>query len=206
MIATSTTPIGGPTQAVAAVTFGAIVVVFAADLVSVRIATGRFQVGAIAGSRRDRSYNLIQLFTLCGLLVAVTAPRFAPRMQLQGSPWMWVGVGLTLTAAGLVIRVWAVLTLGRAFNREVQVAAHQELVTAGPYRFVRHPSYTGVLLAFLGIGVMIGNLVSVVALLVLPAIGYVARIRTEERMLRREMGERYASYAEGRPRLVPGVW
>ena len=127
-------------------------------------------------------------------------------MQLPGDPWIWVGVGLAITAAGFAIRVWAVLTLGRAFNREVQVAADQELVTAGPYRFVRHPSYTGVLLAFLGIGVMIGNLVSVVALLVLPTIGYGARIRTEERTLEREMSERCAAYAEGRPRLVPGVW
>ena len=82
----------------------------------------------------------------------------------------------------------------------------RRLVTDGPFRWVRHPSYTGVLLAFAGIGVALDDGIALLALVVLPAVGYVIRVRAEEPELERTFGEAYRNYASGRARLVPGVW
>jgi protein-S-isoprenylcysteine O-methyltransferase Ste14 len=86
------------------------------------------------------------------------------------------------------------------------VAVDHRLVVGGPYRHLRHPSYTGAILMFVGVGVGLGNWLSLAACLVLPAVGYVQRIPREEALLRQELGEPYAEYARHTDRLVPSLW
>ena len=86
------------------------------------------------------------------------------------------------------------------------MATEQRLVTGGPYRRLRHPSYTGAILVLAGVGLGLGNALSLVACLSLSAAGYIQRIPREEAMLRRELGETYAEYASRTRRLLPGVW
>jgi protein-S-isoprenylcysteine O-methyltransferase Ste14 len=99
-----------------------------------------------------------------------------------------------------------VLVLGRFFTTDVRVHAGQAVVDTGPYRWVRHPSYTGLLITLAGIGLALGNWGALAALVVLPAIGLVVRIRVEERALREALGEPYRRFADSRARLLPGVW
>ena len=80
------------------------------------------------------------------------------------------------------------------------------LVTSGPYRYVRHPGYAGSLLAALGIGVALGNLLSLAAMFLLPLVALLRRIAVEEAALEAALGERYREYARSTRRLVPGVW
>jgi protein-S-isoprenylcysteine O-methyltransferase Ste14 len=108
--------------------------------------------------------------------------------------------------SGIALRTWATLALGRSFRRTVTVAENQAVVTAGPYQYVRHPSYSGILLAFAGLGAMFANWGSLACLTVLPAFGYVARIRVEEQELEGSLGKAYGDYARDRRRLIPGVW
>jgi protein-S-isoprenylcysteine O-methyltransferase Ste14 len=114
--------------------------------------------------------------------------------------------GLVLMAGGVALRQWAVLVLGRFFTTDVRVHAGQAVVDTGPYRWVRHPSYTGLLITLAGIGLALGNWGALAALVVLPAIGLVVRIRVEERALREALGEPYRRFADSRARLLPGVW
>jgi protein-S-isoprenylcysteine O-methyltransferase Ste14 len=120
--------------------------------------------------------------------------------------WAWLVAGLTCTAAGLVLRIWAVLTLGRFFTTQVRVASDQRVVSDGPYGVVRHPSYAGLLLVLTGIGLSLTDWLSLLCAVVPSAAALVWRIRIEEAALRAVLGAAYGEYAAGRSRLVPGVW
>jgi protein-S-isoprenylcysteine O-methyltransferase Ste14 len=88
----------------------------------------------------------------------------------------------------------------------VRIRAGQTVVDSGPYRRLRHPSYTGLLLVCIGVGLALGNAAALACAILIPLCGIVARIRTEERVLLRELGEPYRLFAEERARLIPGVW
>jgi protein-S-isoprenylcysteine O-methyltransferase Ste14 len=107
---------------------------------------------------------------------------------------------------GLAIRIWAIAALGRAFRTTVAVDPGRAVVAGGPYRWVRHPSYSGLLLIVTGFGLAAGNWLApaVCALLPLPALPW--RIHVEEAELTVVLGERYRADKAHTTRLIPGVW
>ncbi|HYP38798.1 MAG TPA: isoprenylcysteine carboxylmethyltransferase family protein [Chloroflexia bacterium] len=114
-------------------------------------------------------------------------------------------LGLAVMASGLALRVFAILWLGPMFTRFVQILPGHRLVTNGPYRFVRHPSYSGLLLFFMGMGLALGDWLSVLLLLLVPFVGVWYRIRVEEEALLGAFGEEYRRYIGRVRRLVPFV-
>jgi protein-S-isoprenylcysteine O-methyltransferase Ste14 len=120
--------------------------------------------------------------------------------------WLLFVAGLALMIAGTVIRQWAVAVLGPFFTTDVRVQPGQTVVDRGPYRWVRHPSYTGMIVTFVGIGLALGNWAALAVAAVVPTIGLVVRIHFEERALLEGLGEPYRRFAAGRPRLFPGLW
>jgi protein-S-isoprenylcysteine O-methyltransferase Ste14 len=116
------------------------------------------------------------------------------------------GVGLGVMWAGVGLRWWCFRTLGRYFTVTVMTSAHQPVITTGPYRVLRHPSYAGLLLAHGGIGLGYGNWLSLAALLALPLGAVLYRIRVEEAALSATLGAAYTVYADRRKRLLPWVW
>jgi len=141
-----------------------------------------------------------------GIVLAVRAAHGVPSLVLPGPAWWPLALGLVLIWAGLALRWWAVLALGRFFQITVVVQPGHRVVETGPYRVVRHPSYSGLMLEFVGVGFTLGNWLSVAACLVLPLLGLLVRIRAEEEVLSRRLGEPYRAYAARTPRLVPHVW
>lgn len=119
--------------------------------------------------------------------------------------WLaWAGAAVAL--AGTALRTWAIVALGRWFSLTLQVKPGQPVVESGPYRLLRHPSYAGGELAFLGIGLSAGNGLSPL-LYVLPwVIAHVHRIGVEERALVETLGEPYRAYQRRTWRLLPFVW
>jgi protein-S-isoprenylcysteine O-methyltransferase Ste14 len=83
--------------------------------------------------------------------------------------------------------------------------AHR-VVTGGPYRWLRHPSYSGGLLALFGLGLTFGNWLSALVLLILPLAAYLWRIRVEEEVLGSSLGPEYVEFTRTRRRLVPWLW
>jgi protein-S-isoprenylcysteine O-methyltransferase Ste14 len=104
------------------------------------------------------------------------------------------------------LRWWSIAVLGRLFTVVVRASPGQAVVTHGPYRVVRHPSYTGLVAVFLGGGLAFGNWAAAVASSLLVLVGVVGRIRREERALTEALGDAYLEFARGRARLVPHVW
>ena len=114
--------------------------------------------------------------------------------------------GFILFLGGLALRWYSIGYLGRYFTVDVSISNEHKLIDSGPYRYIRHPSYTGALLAFVGLGFCFGNWLSILFLTV-PIIGaFLWRIRIEERALTKALGEDYRTYVGRTKRLIPGVY
>ena len=158
------------------------------------------------GVKQDRS-TLRILWLVIGLSVGAgiyVATHW--RAGVLPFPEVFSLVGVALFAAGLILRWWAIVVLGRFFTVDVQIAADHEVVERGPFRVVRHPSYAGVLLAFLGFALTMGNWVAVLVLMGPIWLAFVYRMRVEEEALTGALGEKYRAYMRRTKRLVPGVY
>ena len=113
---------------------------------------------------------------------------------------------VVLFVAGLILRWWAIVILGRFFTVDVTIERDHELVERGPFRLVRHPSYTGVLLAFLGWTLTLRNWVAMAVVLVPIFVAFVRRMNVEENALRGALGEPYERYMRRTKRLLPGIY
>lgn len=114
--------------------------------------------------------------------------------------------GLILFVAGLILRWVSIIQLGRFFTVNVAIAADHRLIESGPYRFVRHPSYTGALVAFLGFVLSLGNWLSVLVIMVPITAIFLYRINVEERALISALGDTYVSYSRRTKRLLPLIY
>ena len=123
-----------------------------------------------------------------------------------GGGWAPVAVGLGVLAAGVALRTWAILTLDRLFKFVVVIQEGHRVVASGPYRLLRHPSYTGALVAFLGTGIVLDSWLSTLALVLIPLLAILVRIHVEEAELTNALGREYRTYASRTRRLVPGLW
>ena len=114
-------------------------------------------------------------------------------------------IGAAVTLAGLSFAVWAREHLGSNWSRAVTIKKGHELITSGPYAFVRHPIYTGILAGFLGTAIALSQVRGVIAL-VLVFLVFRAKFRMEEEWMRCEFGETYIAYAQQTSALVPYVF
>lgn len=113
------------------------------------------------------------------------------------------GVGVVFIVAGVAFSLWAIATLGRHYDLELEIHRDHELVRTGPYRFVRHPVYTGLGLHFAGACLATGNLLLIAGTLLVTYPALYLRARTEERLLRERFGGAYDEYARRVRMLVP---
>jgi protein-S-isoprenylcysteine O-methyltransferase len=114
--------------------------------------------------------------------------------------------GVAIFAAGVCLRWWSILVLGRFFTVKVSISPDHHIVERGPYRFLRHPSYTGALLAILGLGICMANWISLAVILVPPVFAMCYRIAVEERALTEFFGDEYRRYSGRTYRLIPFVY
>jgi protein-S-isoprenylcysteine O-methyltransferase Ste14 len=159
------------------------------------------------GTHRDGGSIFVVIAT--SLLGTVAAFVLADDVRSAGfnvARWPIFIVGLAIVLLGIALRQWSVLTLGKFFTVQVQVTSEQTVVDGGPYRWVRHPSYTAIIMSFVGIGVALENWLALLVLFVVPTIGLVARIRVEERVLLEALGAPYQEFSATRARLIPKVW
>jgi protein-S-isoprenylcysteine O-methyltransferase Ste14 len=154
----------------------------------------------------DRGTRAIVALSLGGsIVIGSMSRRWLPALNTP-APDVFAVAGFVALWAGLAVRIWAVITLGGSFSTFIRADADQTVVTHGPYRWVRHPSYTGLLLVALGFGLGVHNWLSLLICLVVPVLGLLPRIAVEESEMIRVLGEQYRSYRKTTRRLVPGLW
>lgn len=116
---------------------------------------------------------------------------------------IFFSTGILLMLLGIFVRQCAIATLGRFFSLSVRVAQDHKVVSNGPYRFVRHPSYTGVLLSFSGMGLALGSWGALLLILLMFGLVFGYRISVEENALRNNLGDDYETYMKKTKRLIP---
>jgi protein-S-isoprenylcysteine O-methyltransferase Ste14 len=169
-------------------------------------------VGAITAKRTARTQSpgsrLLQIAPEIGAFVLLFARLNWPywlrrRFVLEDSlAPMWVG--LALTAAGIGFAIWARLWIGRNWSGRVTIKEQHELIQDGPYAIVRHPIYSGFLLAILGTAIVHGEVRGLLAL-PLAALGWTFKLRMEESFMAQQFGPAYLDYKRRVKALVPFV-
>ena len=157
---------------------------------------------AVTADQGSRPF--LRVAAMVGAIGAVVAAKTVAAVIASPATTAWIG--LAFLWCGVALRVWSFRTLGRYFTFTVQTSDDQPVITDGPYRFVRHPSYAAILLAVIGLGVLINNWVSLVILAAAVAVGLAFRIRVEERALFEALGDDYRGYAATHKRLIPYLW
>ncbi len=156
-------------------------------------------------TRTDRHSRVaVAIGEILGWSFAINGPRVAPGLTWSGSAW--VIVGLAVWWCGIALRAWSFQTLGRYFTFVVMTSEDQPVIEAGPYRWVRHPSYLAIELCMIGMSLTFSNALSLIGASVATLVGLIVRIRVEETALRAALGERYDDFCRSRRRLVPFVW
>jgi protein-S-isoprenylcysteine O-methyltransferase Ste14 len=115
-------------------------------------------------------------------------------------------IGLLIIAIGLVVRVISIRQLGQYFTYSVSEVENHILVEKGLYKFIRHPGYLGQLLIFTGISISLSNWLSIILMLISTFIGYMNRIRVEEKFMVEQMGDKYSNYKKRTNKLIPKIY
>lgn len=152
-------------------------------------------------SHSGRLWDIANVIEPIGLVLA-----FLGVGLVQNLPKVVQLGALVLLISGVIIRFTAIRTLGRFFTSVVAIREDHLLFNTGPYKYIRHPAYTGALLSHAGLGLAFGSWVSI-SLSVFPfLVAALYRIQVEEAVLTQRFGEDYANYVKRTDRLIPGVY
>jgi len=160
--------------------------------------------GKTTNDKGTRYFNFIALFA--GFAIAGplngTARFFFPGGR---TPTVFF-IGIAIMLAGIALRVWAIAVLGNSFRTTIETDTSQKVISSGPYRLIRHPSYSGLLLICCGYGVALQNWLSLLAVILIPLAALLYRIRIEEKVLAVSLGSDYVDYQKRTKKLIPWVW
>jgi protein-S-isoprenylcysteine O-methyltransferase Ste14 len=158
------------------------------------------------GKISDQGSMLVLWLSIAASITAATwIGEARPRDFWAHEAWVRP-VCLGILLAGFVLRLAAILSLGKAFSVNVAIREKQTVKRDGLYRWMRHPSYTGMLLMFFAIGLAERNWISLAIMLVVPTAALLYRIHVEETALRDAFGAEYVEYSQQTRRLIPGIY
>lgn len=158
-----------------------------------------------AQSRDKGSLRMLWLVILGSLFLAFVATKKLPGLGFAETGISYpLGVGLFFS--GLLLRWISIIHLGRFFTVNVAIAKDHQLVDSGPYHYIRHPSYTGALLAFFGFGLCLSNLASLLLIMLPVSAAFLYRMRIEEAALSQALGDVYRDYCRRSKRLIPFIY
>jgi protein-S-isoprenylcysteine O-methyltransferase len=126
------------------------------------------------------------------------------QLVIMGGWLTWAGIAIMIS--GVVFRQYAISVLGKFFTATIQIKKDHELIQTGPYRYIRHPSYLGILILSLGLGIAMANWISLILCIVLPTIGLMQRIRFEEKELEQHFGKQYQDFRKNTWRIIPFIF
>jgi protein-S-isoprenylcysteine O-methyltransferase len=156
-------------------------------------------------SRDRRSLMLLWTIIIVSLWLGIQMVWLLPGATVPYPRGFYL-FGFLMFLGGLILRWYSIGYLGRYFTVDVSISTEHKVIDSGPYRYVRHPTYAGALLAFLGLGFCFGNWLSILFMTVPIIAAFLWRIRIEESALIDALGEDYRAYAQRTKRLIPFVY
>jgi protein-S-isoprenylcysteine O-methyltransferase Ste14 len=158
------------------------------------------------GEKTDRgSMTFIMLAGWLGMMGAFAVAGVRAFVITRGE-MAWFVAGLLLLVSGSLLRRHCWRMLGKHFTGDVKASADQPVIQQGVYRWVRHPSYTGGMMMYLGIGLALTNWLSALIIATAGGAAYLYRVRVEEQALQANLGDRYQEYMRRTKRFVPFVF
>jgi protein-S-isoprenylcysteine O-methyltransferase Ste14 len=188
---------GGP---IVALSFWA---AFAAWVVPEIVAWKVRRSGDFTQSRDQGSLYLIVILWWGGIALAFLFSLLLPQSAITRHRMEIFAFGICLMLLGIALRWYSAAVLGKYFTFDVAIRSNQTLIEVGPYRYIRHPSYSGALLSLLGFGLALGNVAGLTAALLCMGLAYAYRIRVEETALSSALGQSYQQYRKRTWCLVP---
>jgi protein-S-isoprenylcysteine O-methyltransferase Ste14 len=152
----------------------------------------------------DSSLPTLWITILLSVTSGILASMRVPSAAFGGAPVFWTGC--LLFGAGLALRWYSISYLGRFFTVNVAIHSGHEIIDTGPYARIRHPSYSGALLIFLGLALTLTNWLSLVLIVVPIFLAYGRRISVEETALASALGSPYTNYMRRTKRLAPFIY
>ena len=146
---------------------------------------------------------------LYGLITVGYALSFSIGVTKIGRLYYWntfFAIGMALTALGFVIRIHSILTLKQYFTYSVAKVENHKIIETGLYKFIRHPGYLRQFIIFIGISTSISNWLSILLMMIPVTLGYLYRIKVEERFMLEQLGVDYLNYQERTKRLIPMIY
>lgn len=147
------------------------------------------------------------------MLVLISAGMLSGPFLVEGAKeafqepfWLLRQIGLLIILAGIIVRIIAIRQLGENFSKDVDVHQDKSLYQRGLYRFVRHPSYLGELMIFLGVAIVYDHWLASLLAFILPTLAFVYRIQVEEKMLLSFFPVEYADYMKKTKKLIPFIY
>jgi protein-S-isoprenylcysteine O-methyltransferase Ste14 len=141
-----------------------------------------------------------------GLALNFTLAWLFPAVAIRWQPMTLLFLGVATILLGVALRWYAIWVLGNNFTRTVAVSADQVLMQRGPYRFIRHPAYSGTLVTMVGVGLATANWAGLAVLLTGVVIGHHYRVHIEEKALMQTIGQPYIAYMRHTKRFIPWIW
>jgi protein-S-isoprenylcysteine O-methyltransferase Ste14 len=157
------------------------------------------------GSVIERKDRFSGLYIFATIFLALIFSFYFAEARIAMLPGWVFSLGIFLIIFGIILRQLSMAILGRYFSGVVGIQKGQKVIEKGPYKYVRHPSYTGALMIFIGLGLALQSFAAVLTLIILFIIAYGFRINVEEKALISELGEPYIDYKKRTKRLIPYV-
>ncbi len=179
-------------------------------IISVSYLYGFFEVFMNLRQRRKNNAITIKdkgsLWLLYGLITLGYALSFSIGATKTGRMYPWnafFAIGMALIVVGFIIRIHSMLTLKQYFTYSVAKVEDHKIIATGLYKFIRHPGYLGQLMIFLGISISVSNWFSILLMMMPILIGYLYRMRIEEKFMSEQLGEDYFIYQEHTKKIIP---
>ena len=170
---------------------------------------------ALYRRQHHTSFNIIENVTSpekqlwIALIFVVLSALLLKTLRLLPLPWAYIPsqiIGITFVCIGLDLRYSAVKELANFFSTQLKIIQNHTIIDTGPYQVIRHPAYAGILIAFFGAGIAMGDFLSLIAILLPTFATFRKRMIIEENMLIKALGLPYQNYCQKTWRFIPYIY
>ena len=162
-----------------------------------------------SASKIDRGNSIFTITLLWASMIIswIIFTESSGRFSFPGPLYMYLLTGTIVISSGIIMRRWAMGTLGNLFTHLLTIQKGHKVIAKGPYGVVRHPSYLGGILIILGFGIAMANPISLALCIIIPIIAYSIRVNKEEAVLISNLGSEYKRYmGKVHYKIIPWIW